>query len=163
MARLSPSSYKPILQYHFSVNFTKYPLQLPLQNTANYARGTDLPSADNNPVLVEYGNTYMYVKGKTRWNAITMQFYSLSDPDTNKQMWDYLGVHQDSDTGADSFKADYAGDVAITLLNPDETPVGTWTLVNAFISNINWGNVDWASEDVIQPEITFVYDHAVWS
>ena len=162
MARLSPSNYKPILQYHFVVEFSDHGMELG-QNTVNYARGTDLPAAENNPVKIEYGNTYMWIKGKTLWNNITMQFYSLSQPNTNLKLWDYLNKHQNISTGVDDFKDKYMGQVTIKLLNPDETPVGQWKLVNAFISAINWGNVDWASEDVIQPEVTFVYDYAEWS
>lgn len=162
MARLSPSSYKPILQYHFIVEFGDHGMELG-QNTVNYARGTDLPSADNNPIMIEYGNTYMYIKGKTRWNNISMQFYSLSAPNTNQKLWDYLKKHQDISSGVDAFKDAYMGQVTIKLLNPDETPVGTWKLINAFIASVNWGNVDWASQDVIQPEITFVYDYAEWA
>ena len=105
----------------------------------------------------------MWIKGKTLWNNITMQFYSLSQPNTNLKLWDYLNKHQNISTGVDDFKDKYMGQVTIKLLNPDETPVGQWKLVNAFISAINWGNVDWASEDVIQPEVTFVYDYAEWS
>ena len=159
MARLTPANYRPILQFHFHVIFSN----LEQGTFVTYAKGTDLPSADNNPVLIEYGNTYMYVKGKTRWNNISMTFYSLSKPDTNKMMWDYLNKHQVIPDGKDSFKDQYMGDMQIQLLNPDETVVGTWKLLNAFIASINYGNVDWAAEDVVQPEITFVYDYAEWA
>lgn len=161
MARLSPSNYKPILQYHFIVEFTKFGMDLAM-NTQNYARGSDLPAADNNPISIEYGNTYIWVKGKTRWNDITMQFYSLSEPNTNKKMWDYLNVHQNVVDGLDKFKDEYMADIFIKLLNPDETAVGTWKLINAIVSNISWGTVNWGGEEVIQPEITFKYDYAEW-
>tara|TARA_R110000822_G_scaffold128195_20_gene263939 strand:- start:1482 stop:1970 length:489 start_codon:yes stop_codon:yes gene_type:complete len=162
MARLTPSNYKPILQYHFIVEFDNYDMELQ-QNSQNYAKGADLPAADNNPISIEYGNTYMWVKGKTRWNSITMQFYSLSSPNTNGKLWQYINAHQKVESGTDDFKENYMGDVTIKLLNPDETEVGKWRLINAFISAINWGSVDWGAEDVIQPEITFVYDYAIWS
>lgn len=159
MARLTPINYRPILQYHFHVIFSS----LESGTFVTYAKGTDLPSAENNPVLIEYGNTYMHVKGKTRWNNITMTFYSLSRPNTNQTMWDYLNKHQAVTTGVDAFKDQYMGDMQIQLLNPDETVVGTWKLVNAFIASISFGNVDWSAEDVVQPEITFVYDYAEWT
>lgn len=161
MARLSPANYKPILQYHFIVEFDNYGMNLG-QNTQNYAKGSDLPAAENNPISIDYGNTYMWVKGKTRWNNITMQFYSLSEPNTNQKLWQYLNVHQQVVPGVDDFKDAYMGDVSIKLLTPTEEQVGKWKLVNAFIASINWGNVDWSSEDVIQPEISFAYDYAEW-
>ena len=157
MARISPTTYKPILQYHFIVEFSNLELA---QNNQNYARSTTLPAANNNPILIEYGNTYTYIKGKTKWNEINMTFYSLSTPDTNKIMWDWLKKHQDVIEGKDLFKDDYVADLTIKLLKPDETVAATWKLINAFASAINWGSVDWASNDVIQPEVTFVYDYA---
>lgn len=160
MARLSPASYKPILQYHFIVEFSNLSLA---QNNQNYARGSDLPSAENNPILIEYGNTYMHVKGKTKWNELTMQFYALSTPNTNQLMWDWLKKHQDVSTGKDAFKDAYMADLTIKLLTPDESVAATWKLINAFASSINWGNVDWGGNEVIQPEVTFVYDYAEYS
>lgn len=159
MARLTPASYRPILQFHFHVIFSS------LEEGAfvTYARGSDLPSADNNPVVIEYGNTYMHVKGKTRWNNVSMTFYSLSKPDTNDIMWKYLNKHQAVTDGTDTFKDEYMGDIQIQLLNPNETVVGTWKLINAFIANINFGSLDWSADDVVQPEITFVYDYAEWT
>lgn len=160
MARLTPADYRPILQYHFIVEFSGLDLA---NNTQNYARGSDLPSAENNPISIEYGNTYIWVKGKTRWNNITMQFYSLAQPtNTNGKMWDYLNKHQAITDGKDSFKEDYMGDISITLLHPDDTRIGSWKLINAFVATINWGAVDWSSEEVVQPEVTFVYDYAEW-
>jgi hypothetical protein len=132
------------------------------QDTYNYARGSDLPSAENNPIRIDYGNTYIYIKGKTVWNTLTMQFYSLATPNVNQKIWDYLNKHQNITEGKDDFKENYMGDVRITLLSPNEQRVGTWGLVNAFIQSVNMGTVSWSGEEVIQPEITFVYDYAVW-
>ena len=162
MARLSPSSYKPILQYHFIVEFGDHGMALG-DNTENYARGSDLPAAENNPIKIEYGNTYMWIKGKTVWNNINMQFYSLGGGiNTNKKLWDYLNKHQSITDGKDEFKDTYMGQVTIKLLEPTGTPVGQWKLINAFIASVNWGNVDWGAEEVIQPEVQFVYDYAEW-
>lgn len=158
MARMTPSSYRPILGFHFKVQFE----QLNDSAFVTYAKGTTLPSMTNNPVVVDHGNTYIYVKGKTRWNAITMTFYAMSTPDTNTKIWDYLQSHQKTEAGTDDFKDVYMKDVQIQLLNPDESIVKTWKLKQAFISEINFGTVDWSSEEVVQPEITFIYDYATW-
>lgn len=161
MARLAPRNYRPILQYHFIVEFSEHGMELG-QNTQNYAKSSDLPSLTNNPVTIDYGNTYMWVKGKTRWNDITMQFYSLSEPDTNKKLWDYLNKHHIVDDGRDLFKDEYMGQITLKLLHPNEKSVGKWKLINAIVSDMSWGNVDWSSDEVIQPEVTFKYDYATW-
>ena len=136
MARLTPQNYRPILQFHFQVIFG----DLNNDGFITNARGTDLPSAENNPVVIEYGNTYMHVKGKTRWNNITMTFYATSIPDSNKKMWDYFNKHQKVTEGTDDFKDKYMGDMQIQLLNPTETVIGTWKLINTFIATIFRGS-----------------------
>ncbi len=159
MARLDPSSYKPISQFHFQVKFS----QLDAPDFVTYAKATALPSLTQTPIKIDYGNTYMYVKGKTVWNEIAMTFYGLSDPDTNTKFWKYLQKHQKTESGIDQFKMDYMNDIQLMLLNPDETEVGTWRLINAFVSTMNFGQVDWSSEDILQHEISFIYDYATWT
>lgn len=162
MARLTPANYKPILQYHFIVEFSKFGMDLG-QNATNYAFGSDLPSVVNNSQVLEYGNVYTYYKGKTKWNPLSMQLYSLAQPNTNQKLWDYLNQHQDVASGAEKFKDDYVADVTIKLLNPDETPIGQWKLINAFADEISWGTVTWQGQDVVSIDVTFVFDHAEWS
>lgn len=159
MARLDPAQYRPILSYHFQVMFST----LNEGEFVTYAKGLTLPSMTNNPIKVDYGNTYMHLKGKTFWNPITMTFYALSKPTTTNKLWDYINKHQTIKDGKDAFKSDYIGDIQLALLNPDETQVGTWKLINAFISEISFGDMDWSNEEIVTPEITFVYDYPEWT
>ena len=162
MARIEPSAYKPILQYHFMVSFDQLSLSSGKTVTDNYARGTSLPKVSNNSVKLDYGNTYAWYKGKTTWEDITMRFYGLEQPDTNSIMWNYLNMHQGIEDGSDNYKDTYAFDMIVQLMSPDENPIGKFKLVNAYIENLDFGEVDWANEDILSPEITFKYDYCLW-
>jgi phage tail-like protein len=154
MARIAPETYKPILQFRFKVIFSA------ITNVSFFAKSVDLPSAENNPVTVEYGNTYMKLKGKTRWNDITMTCYAYENI-TQEQLWNWLNnMHQEVFAGKDRWAEEYKKDIQIQLLSPREQVVGTWTLIGAFISTVNYGNMDWGSEEVVQPEVTIAYDWA---
>ena len=152
--RLSPETYKPQLAFRFRILFSHLP------NVEFYGKGVTLPTVENAVINAEYGNTYMKIKGKTRWNAITITCYSYENM-TNEELWDYLDkMHQEIDTGKDHYADDYKKDITIQLLNPKEETVGTWRLVGSFLASINYGQADFGSDEIIQPEISIEYDYA---
>ena len=154
MARLTPTDYKPHLSFRFQVIFSE------MQNIKFYAHSTTLPVVDNNPITLEYGNTQMVVKGKTKWNQIVMSLYAYENM-TYDEVWKYFNdKHQDIEKGEDHYANDYKKDITIQLLRPNNGVVAVWKLVNAFVANFNPGQLNWASDEPLQPEITFAYDYA---
>lgn len=162
MARLTPANYKPILQYHFIVHFTEHDMGLQ-QDAQNYAFASELPSMTNSSQTLEYGNVYTYYKGKTKWNPLSMQLYSLAQPNTNELLWKYLNKMQNVASGAEKFKDEYAKSIMIKLLDPAEEVIGTWTLINAFADEISWGSLTWQGQEVVTIDVTFVFDHAEYA
>lgn len=156
MARIDPSSHRPQVSFRFRIQFSSLP------NIQFYGKATNLPSFENNPLTIEYGNTQMKIKGKTKWNDVTMTMYAFENM-TNKELWAYMNdLHQDVKEGADEYPDTYKKDIIIQLLGPTNNIIGTWTLVGAFLSMINYGEVDWATEDIIQPQIGIAYDYAYY-
>lgn len=157
MARLSPETYHPLLAFRFKIIFSV------IDGVQFFGKSITLPQAENNPVTIEYGNTYMKVKGKTRWNDVTMTCYAFESM-TLEKLWEWLNTyHQDITNGKDFYADQYKKDIQIQLISPnEERVVGTWKLVGAFINLVNYGQLDFASEEIIQPEITISYDYALY-
>lgn len=156
MARLSPEGNNPQLSFRFKVVFSE------LKDIGIYAKGIQLPTVDNSPITVEYGNTQMKVKGKTKWNDITLTCYAY-EKKTIDQLWAYLNtLHQKVEDGTDFYPDEYKKDIIIQLLSPSDIPVGTWKLIGAFMGNINFGEFDYAAEEVVQPQMTISYDYAMF-
>lgn len=154
MARLAPATYKPQLSFRFRILFSQLP------NVEFYGKATTLPKVENTIITAEYGNTYMRLKGKTRWNAITISCYAYEQM-TIDELWDYLNnLHQEIETGKDFYADEYKKDITIQLLNPKEETIGTWRLIGAFLASIDHGQLDFAAEEIVQPEITIEYDYA---
>lgn len=155
MARISPETYKPLLQFRFRIIFSA------IGDIGIYGKSATLPIVENNPITVEYGNTYMKVKGKTRWNDISFTCYAFEGL-TFEQLWSYLSdLHQSVSLGTDFYADRYKKDIQIQLLSPDDqTIVGTWKLIGGFISTLNYGQLDWSSDEVVQPQVTISYDYA---
>jgi hypothetical protein len=151
-----PDSFHPSLQFRYKVLSSKLP------GAHFYARSAQQPSLETNPVTVEHINAYFKVKGKLRWNSITLSCYQFEGM-TAQQLWDYInGSHQTVSSATDTYAPAYKHDMQILTLAPDgDTPVATWKLVGAFIESSNWGDMDWGTDDVIQCEITVAYDYAM--
>lgn len=157
MARMSPETYHPLLSFRFKIIFSV------LEGIEFYGKAITLPSAENNPITVEYGNTYVKVKGKTRWNDVTMTCYAF-EKITHDRLWLWLNdLHQKIDEGKDYYADQYKRDIIIHLMNPkNDEVVGTWKLIGAFINTINFGDLDFATEEIVQPQITISYDYALF-
>lgn len=156
MARLSPENYDPILSFRFRIQFSS------LQDVTFYGKAINLPTIDNAPITFEYGNTQVKVKGKTKWNDVTITMYAYEKM-TIDQLWDYMNVlHQDIVKGEDKYADDYKKDIQIQLLSPSDIPIATWTLIGAFANNINFGDLDWSAEEVVQPTMVISYDYATY-
>ena len=54
-------------------------------------------------------------------------------------------------------------DFQITQLNDDGKAFRTWTLVNSFIKSINYGDLDYSSDDLVSIEIVVGYDYATFT
>lgn len=153
-----PDAHHPSLQFRYQLTTSKMPsMQL-------YGRSAQQPSFTNAPVSVEHINYYFKVKGKTRWNDISLSLYQFEGI-TAKELWDYLnGSHQAVEGATDMYAPVYKHDMQIQILAPDgATPVGTWKLVGAFIADAAWGDMDWGTDDVIQCAVTISYDYATFS
>jgi hypothetical protein len=152
-----PEAFHPSLQFRYMVTSGMLP------GASFYARSAQQPSIEQNPVTVEHINAYFKVKGKTRWNDITLSCYQFEGM-TVKQLWDYLNNHhQQVASATDQYAPVYKHDMTLMILNPMGIPVGTWTLIGAFIANASWGDMDWGTDDVMQCEITIAYDWARYS
>lgn len=156
MARLSPEQFNPILSFRYRIQFSQIP------DINFYGKAVTLPVVDNSPLVLEYGNTQIKVKGKTKWNDIDITCYAYERM-TMDQLWSYLNdLHQDVREGVDKYADDYKKDIQIQLLSPADVVMSTWRLVGAFMSQINYGELDWSSVEIVQPRITIAYDYATY-
>jgi len=152
-----PDSFEPSLQFRYRVTTSKLP------GAQLYARSSQQPGTDGAPVTVEHINAYFKVKGKLRWTDVAMTFYQFEGV-TAQEVWSYLQQHQEVNGAVDTYGPVYKHDLSIEILGPDgSTPTGTWSLKGAWFATINWGQMDWGIDDVIQCDVTVSYDWATYS
>lgn len=156
MARLSPQDYDPITSWRFKIQFSS------LSDVGFYAKAINLPTIDNGTLAIDYGNTQIKIKSRTKWNDVELTMYAYENM-TIDQLWEYMNkFHQKIDEGKDKYADEYKQDIIIQILKPDDSLLATWTLVGAFANLINFGDFDYSSEEVVQPKMTISYDYALY-
>lgn len=127
-------------------------------------KASSMPSLDNGEIVIDYINTDFKVKGKSRWQDITITLYDPVDPSAAAAVHDWIKIHHNSESGEDGFAFDeYKKDITIEALDPHGAPVETWDIKGAFIGASNWGDMDWSTDEAKTIELTIKYDYAVLS
>ena len=74
---------------------------------------------------------------------------------------EWIRTSHESLTGRDGYAAFYKKDITFYILGPVGDKVEQWTLKGAFITQANFGELDWASNDPVSIELTLAYDYAI--
>ena len=123
-------------------------------------KASSKPSMENGEVVLEHINVQRKVKGKSKWNNITLTLYDPIVPSGAQAVMEWIRDHHESATGRDGYSDDYKKTVTMQGLGAAGQVVEEWSLKGAFIQSCNWGSYDWATEDVVTIEMTLAYDYA---
>ena len=113
-------------------------------------------------IMLNYINTYRKIKGKLKWNDITM---TLFDPITSsgaQSVMEWVRLHHESVTGRDGYSDFYKKQVAIRVLGPVGDIVSEWVIVGAFIKSAEFGEYNWDNDTAAQNlTVTLGMDYCV--
>ena len=158
MAVLNPNeifftSFEPKQQNRFIAFVDGFP--------AYIMKGVGAVSLTQGAVALNHINVQRYVKGKTVWNTIQFTLFDPITPSGAQAVMEWVRLHHESVTGRDGYSDFYKKDITFNTLGPVGDKVEEWTLKGAFISSATFGDMDWATEDPVQIELTLKYDYAI--
>jgi hypothetical protein len=119
------------------------------------------PTVQFEVITMEHINVKRKLKGKGEWQDVTITLYDPIVPSGAQQVMEWIRTSHESITGRDGYNTFYKKDITFYLLGPVGDKVEQWTLKGAFISQANFGELDWASNDPLSIELTLTYDYAI--
>tara|TARA_Y100001937_G_scaffold43141_1_gene60970 strand:+ start:6846 stop:7349 length:504 start_codon:yes stop_codon:yes gene_type:complete len=133
-----------------------------------YAKSVDKPSFEISTQEHDYLNHKFKFPGKTTWSPVSMKMVDPTNPDMAATLSDivtYAGYHppstaDDHTSMSKSSAVKTLGDVYIEQIDANGTMIEKWTLKNAWISKVTYGNLDYSSEELTEVEMEFQYDWA---
>ena len=119
------------------------------------------PTFTSEVVELDHINVKRKIKGKSTWDDINITLYDPIVPSGAQQVMEWVRSSHESLTGRDGYSAFYKKDITFYLLGPVGDKVEQWTLKGAFISQANFGELDWSTNDPLSIELTLAYDYAI--
>ena len=161
---------QPKRQHRFALSFGKRSGadQLPQWIVSSVTR----PSMELSTIEHQYLNHVFKFPGRAKWSNITITLKDPLQPDASVQLYDILeaaGYAPPSKSPSDpsmkkSFTkakfVDTIGNIKIQALDSKGDVQETWTVHNPMIVNVNWGEFDYSSEELVNITLEVAYDYA---
>ena len=121
------------------------------------------PSLTNGEVVLDHINVKRKLKGKSSWNSIAITMYDAIMPSGAQAVMQWVRLHHESATGRDGYASMYKKDIRLISLSPIGEIIEEWQIKGAYLSEVNFGSLDWSAEDVVMIDATLNYDWALLS
>ena len=133
-----------------------------------YAKTVNKPSFQIAEAEHKYLNHTFYYPGSVTWQDISVTLVDPVDPDMTATLSDIVEASGYSPpTTANSLgtmskakSAGALGSVIITQIDAEGAPLETWTLWNAWIKEVKYGDLEYGGDDLVEMTVTLKYDWA---
>lgn len=107
-------------------------------------------SVTQNSIPLNYINVQRFVKGKTKWDSISMELFDPITPSGAQAVMEWVRLHHESITGRDGYSDFYKKDLKMQILGPVGDIVSEWEIRGALITKASFGDYDWDDDGTAQ-------------
>jgi len=123
--------------------------------------GAARPTISTNEVELPFINHTRYLAGRTTFGTMGVTLYDPIAPSGAQQVMEWLRTHFESVSGRAGYADFYKRDCQIKLLDPIGTVVELWDVKGAFITEANYGDLSYDSNDASEISLTLRFDNCV--
>ena len=124
-------------------------------------RGAGRPKLEQPPKELPHINLVRYVKGRSVWGPINFTMYDPIVPSGAQAVMEWVRLHHESVTGRDGYADFYKKDLIFNMLGPVGDKVEEWIVKGAFITNIDFGEADWGTDEPFTLQLTIQPDYCI--
>jgi len=147
------TAFEPKVQNRFIMDIEGIPAYL--------IKAANRPGITFGDVVLDHINVERKLKGKGRWNDVTITLYDPVVPSAAQACMEWIRLSHESVTGRDGYSDFYKKDITFNSLGPVGDKVEEWTLKGAYISTFEGGQMDWATDTHVEITCTLKYDFAI--
>jgi hypothetical protein len=125
-------------------------------------KGVGAVTVSQGTVPLNHINVQRFVKGKTTWGTIQFTLFDPITPSGAQSVMEWVRLHHESVTGRDGYSDFYKKDLTINVLGPVGDIVSEWIIKGAMITEANFGDFNWDTENAAQEiQMTVQPDYCV--
>ena len=119
------------------------------------------PTISTNEVPMPFINHTRYLAGRTTFGTMGVTLYDPIAPSGAQQVMEWVRTHFESVSGRSGYADFYKRDCQIKMLDPIGTVVELWDVKGAFITEANYGDLNYDTNDPAEISLTLRFDNCV--
>jgi hypothetical protein len=119
------------------------------------------PQIQTGEVKMPFINHTRYVAGRTEFSTLGVTLYDPIAPSGAQQVMEWIRTHFESVSGRSGYADFYKRDCQIKMLDPIGTVVELWDVKGAFITDANFNELNYDSENPTEISMTLRFDNCV--
>ena len=151
-----PIPYEPKRQNRFIMRF---PSSLGINEW--FVETASRPHITIGATEIQFLNTSTYVAGRFTWGTINVKFRDPIGPSASQALMEWVRLCAESVTGRMGYAAGYKKNVDIEMLDPTGVVVEKWILQGCFLTNLNFGDLDYSRDDLATIDCSLRMDRCV--
>ena len=157
----------PKLKYRFRAIFENFGVSSEKQELTKQVVDIKRPSVNFNPITIDVYNSKAYLLGKPEWQETTVNLRDDAAGNVSKLVGEQIQKQFDfAEQSSAASGIDYKFTLKYEILdggNGANTPtvLETWELVGCMISQVDYGDMAYSSNDPVQIALTLRFDNAL--
>ena len=157
----------PKLKYRFRANFINFGVTNPTTELTKQVVDIKRPSVNFNPITIDVYNSKVYLQGKPEWQETTINFRDDSTGQVSRLVGEQIQKQFDFLEQASAASGiDYKFQLVYDILdggngNTQPNVLESWELDGCFLSQVDYGEMAYNSNDPVQIACTIKFDNAV--
>lgn len=119
------------------------------------------PSINQNATEIQFLNTSTWVVGRYVWEDIQLTFRDPIGPSTSQALMEWVRLTSESISGRQGYAAGYKRDIELEMLDPTGAVVEKWIVKNAFLTTVNFGDLNYSDDALATITATLKMDYAI--
>lgn len=159
----------PKLKYRFRVSFDNFGVSFPRSELTKQVMTFTRPSLTQDPIEIPVYNSKIYYAGKPTWETATVTLRDDAQGNVAKLVGEQVQKQFDfMEQSSAASGIDYKFITRCEMLDGgnganEPTVLETWELYGCFLSQVQYGDVDYGSNDPATISLTIRFDNAVQS
>ena len=157
----------PKLRYRFRAVFENFGVSTDRVELTKQVASISRPNLNFNPFTIDVYNSKVNLVGKPQWEAVTVTLRDDAGGNVSKLVGEQVQKQFDfAEQASASSGIDYKFVLKFEMLdggngNNAANVLETWEIYGAFLSQVNYGEMDYSSNEAVTIALTVTYDNAV--
>jgi hypothetical protein len=157
----------PKLKFRYRVTFDRFGVSNPKTEMTKQVMSFARPQVTFDPVEIPVYNSRVYIAGRPTWSAVTTTLRDDAGGNVSRLVGEQLQKQYDfMEQASASSGVDYKFVTTIEMLDGangtvEPTVLEAWQLYGCFLTDVNYNDLDYASNDPVTITMSIRYDNAI--